>query len=63
MDCFEQSAVRTQIEYELKMGKKSIKILGKIAEAHLDYTMSKKSSKDKDDYIKTIDEALKGNLK
>ena len=45
------------------MGKRSIKILGKIAEANLDYRLSKKSSKDKDDYIKTINEALEGNLK
>ena len=57
MKCFEQSA------YEIKMGKKSIKILGKIAEANLDYRLSKKSSKDKDDYIKIINEALEGNLK
>ena len=57
MKCFEQSA------YEIKMGKKSIKILGKIAEANLDYRLSKKSSKDKDDYIKMINEALEGNLK
>tara|TARA_R110000765_G_scaffold22118_1_gene56801 strand:- start:1400 stop:1573 length:174 start_codon:yes stop_codon:yes gene_type:complete len=57
MKCFEQSA------YEIKMGKRSIKILGKIGEANLDYRLSKKSSKDKDDYIKTINEALEGNLK
>jgi hypothetical protein len=57
MKCFEQSA------YEIGMGKRSIKILGKIAEANLDYRLSKKSSKDKDDYIKTINEALEGNLK
>ena len=63
MKCFEQKESNYTSKKNKQRHSMNSLILGKIAEANLDYRLSKKSSKDKDDYIKTINEALEGNLK
>ena len=63
MKCFEQKESNYTSKKNKQRHSMNSLILGKIAEANLDYRLSKKSSKDKDDYIKMINEALEGNLK